>query len=279
MNESASAIRLRMPVEHGAWGLFLVPLLCAAILAEAWNPALALGVVLTLALFLLRGSVEAHRALPGSRWALRAIMLAAPHVLLLTGAVASGLALLFVNRRMQLLPLGALALLLFALQQILVRQHQQRPSEKRSLMAELVGVALLSLAAPAAWISARGALDAAGARVWLLNLLFFLGGVLYVKYRVRGVLAHREFGGLAERVEFAWPVFAYHALLGLFILVLVLQKSLSAAVLAAFAPGMLRAGGLLFHLGRRFPIRRLGWTEVGHSVLFAVLLILAFRLS
>ena len=32
-------------------------------------------------------------------------------------------------------------------------------------------------------------------------------------------------------------------------------------------------------LGRRFPIRRLGWAEVVHSAVFAILLALAFRMQ
>jgi hypothetical protein len=267
-----------MPLEHGAWGLLLVPLACAAVLSGAWNRPLALSVALALSLFLLRGSVEAHRAQAKSAKHLPDILLATPHLLLLGCAALCAAVLLVVDSRLLLLPLGVLAAALFGLQQQLMHRHAQAPSEKRSLLAELVGVALLSLAAPAAWIGARGALDAAGIRVWLLNLLFFLGGVLYVKYRVRGVLAHRDFARLAERFEFAWPVFVYHALLAVFIVLLFFQQKLSAVALAAFAPGILRAGGLLLHLGQRFPIRRLGWTEVAHSILFAILLILAFRL-
>ena len=50
-----------------------------------------------------------------------------------------------------------------------------------------------------------------------------------------------------------------------------------AALMLAFVPGILRASGLLFQLGRRFAIPRLGWSEILHSVLFATLLIFALR--
>ena len=122
-----------------------------------------------------------------------------------------------------------------------------------------MGVALLTLTAPAAWIAARGALDTAGVKVWLLNVLFFLGGVLYVKYRVRGLLAHRPFCSARERLSFAWPVFLYHLLLVAFLAGWVVLDLQPAAVMLAFVPGILRASGLLFQLGRRFAIPRLGW--------------------
>ncbi|HWQ03385.1 MAG TPA: YwiC-like family protein [Candidatus Nitrosotenuis sp.] len=275
----SSENKLLMPVEHGAWGLLLVPMLCAAILAGEWNAPLWILCIAALALFLLRGSIEARRAQVRTQPFSWKILFAPAHLTLLLTAAAGGLVLLGVYRRMQLIPVALAGGLLFLVQHLLVRAHSAEKSEKRSLYAELVGVALLSLAAPAAWIAARGALDQAGTRVWLLSLFFFLGGVLYVKFRVRGVLSHRSFSSFRERFQFAWPVFVYHVLLAAFLFAMVLQASLSAAVLAAFAPGILRACGLIFQLGQRFPIRRLGWTEVVHSVIFAVLLILAFRLQ
>jgi hypothetical protein len=262
-------MKLRMPAEHGAWGILLVPMVCAAALADAWNVPLALSLACAVSLFLLRGSLEAHRD-----WrALRS----AGHVLLAVVSGATAGMLLFSYQRYELLAMGAVATALFLLHTWLLRRHEETGEEKRSLAAELVGVLLLTLGAPVVWIGARGRLDAAGARVWLLNGLFFLGGVLYVKYRVRGVLAHREFSGIGARLAFAWPVFVYHVLLVLFLVSWTLRDAISAAVLLAFAPGVLRTAGLAAHLGRRFPIRRLGWTEIAHAAVFAALLVLALR--
>ncbi len=260
-----------MPAEHGAWGIIAVPFMCAAVLAGRTHSdliPLLLAAVCVLGVFLLRGSLERH----GS-W--RALRLPA-HLALAAASGTCAAVLIFLYERSELIVIGVAALLLYLVQQTLVREHF-RGSEKRSLATELVGVLLLTLSAPAATVAARGSLDAAGVRVWLLNALFFLGGVLYVKYRVRGLLAHQRFASLAERIVFAWPVFVYHLLLLLFLLTFSLRDSLPAMVLLAFAPAVLRAHGLLFQLGRRFPIKRLGWSEVAHSVVFAILLILASR--
>lgn len=273
-----------MPEEHGAWGILLVPLLCAATVAASWNAPLLLSVVCALALFLLRGSLEVQA--PGSRWE----ALVAP-VHLLLAALGSGAAalLVFFYQRYQLLWLGLVAAMLYGIQRWLLAKHEQDRTEKRSLPAELVGVVLLTLTAPAAWIAARGSLfdrqpslgwsHQAGVKLWLLNLFFFLGGILYVKYRVRGLLVRRKFGGIGERLAFAWPLFLYHLMLIAFLAGGVIYNSLPAAVLLAFAPGIVRANRLLFRLGLRFPIPRLGWSEIAHAVVFAALLILAFRLS
>jgi hypothetical protein len=260
---------IRLPAEHGAWGILLVPLLASAALARGtWLPFM-LVTSCALGLFLLRGSCEQHRSFRA--------LLSADHLLLGLATLASGAALVFYFERGPLLAVAAMGGALFLVHRQLMRRHEAQGTEKRSLAAELVGVLLLTLAAPATWIAQRGALNAQGATVWLLNVLFFAGGVLYVKYRVRGLLVHRPFVSVRERAEFAWPVFVYHVLLALFLIALVAVDSLSLLVVVAFAPAILRANGLLFHLGQRFPIKRLGWSEMGHAVLFAALLLLALR--
>jgi hypothetical protein len=292
---------LRLPEEHGAWGILLVPFLTSAVVAGRWNWELLLSAVCMLSLFLLRGSLES-RAFRGQCQAVRErIGLSVPPwgvLFLVTVAMAGGF-LLLVYRRLELLGLGLLAAALYLLQRQLVRAHRREGPDKRSLAAELVGVAVLTLTAPLAWIAARGslfsaeqgksALDAAGLEVWLLNLLFFLGSILYVKYRIRAVAAHRSYASFSERVAFVWPVVVYQAILLVFLigwLVLGLAASSAqgrnlrpVALFLAFLPGFLRANGLLFQLGQCFPITRLGWSEILHSALFGGLLVIGFRFA
>ena len=261
---------IRMPAEHGAWGMLIVPFVSAAAVANNWNVPVLLCAALTLGLFVLRGSAEQQ----GGWRALRK----PEHVVLALVLLAMAGALVMAYGRMQLIAVAAAGVALYGMQEAVVRAHNESKTEKRSLTAELIGVVLLSLAAPAAWIAARGRLEPEGAQVWALNVLFFLGGVLYVKYRVRGLLAHREFSGWGERLKFAWPVFFYHLLLLAFLASAIFLKEISAAVLLAFAPGILRASGLVFQLGQKFPIKRLGWMEVAHAVVFAGLLVVAYRI-
>jgi len=277
MDANQNALSLRMPAEHGAWGVMFAPLVCAAIIANRWNVPLLLCVVCALSLFLLRGSLDRQwQESKELAWGTPAhLSLAA------VGAITGGL-LIFFYRRYELCGIALAALVLFWVQHELVRSAPRR--EKRSLTAELVGVVLLSLTAPAAWIAARGSLFAGssgvtGLAVWLLNLFFFLGGVLYVKYRVRGLLAHREFTTVRERIAFAWPVFLYHLVLLAFLTSGALFGLHRASIIAAFVPGTLRAMGLLVSLGRRFAIPRLGWSEILHSALFLALLVFTMGLA
>jgi hypothetical protein len=251
--------------------MLIFPFLSAAIIAGYWSAPVALCAALALGLFILRGSAEQQggwRALRQPEHAALAIVLA---------AVAA--TLVIYHARTQLLGVAAAGGALYAIQELLVRAHNEARTEKRSLAAELVGVVLLSLAAPAAWIAVRGKLDWTGVQVWLLNAMFFLGGVLYVKYRVRGLLAHREFSGWRDRLGFAWPVIFYHVLLLAFLTVSILLRELSVMVLLAFVPGILRASGLVSQLGKKFPIKQLGWSEIVHALLFMILLVMAYRIS
>jgi hypothetical protein len=262
---------IRMPAEHGAWGMLIVPFLSAVAVAGAWNVPVMLCAALALGLFVLRGSADQQGGWRALRKPEHAVL-----ALVLLGMAG---ALVLAYERMQLIAVAVAGVALYAMQEAMMRAHDEARTEKRSLAAELMGVVLLSLAAPAAWIAARGRLEAEGVQVWALNVLFFLGGVLYVKYRVRGLLAHREFSDWRERLAFAWPVFFYHMLLLAFLATSIFLRELSAAVLLAFVPGILRANGLIFQLGQRFPIRRLGWMEVAHSVVFAALLVIAYRFA
>lgn len=262
---------IRMPAEHGAWGMLIFPYLSAACVAGEWNVPVTLCATLALGLFILRGSMQQQ----GGWRALRQV----EHVALALVLAAMAGALVLYYGRMQLLGVAAAGAVLYATQEMLMRVHNEARTEKRSLAAELVGVVLLSLAAPAAWIAVRGKLDWTGVQIWALNAMFFLGGVLYVKYRLRGLLAHREFSGWRERLAFAWPVVSYHVLLLAFLAACIFFRELSAMVLLAFAPGILRASGLLYQLGEKFPIKRLGWMEIVHSVVFAALLVMAYRLT
>lgn len=271
---------LRMPAEHGAWGMLLVPFFCAAAVAGSWNAPLVLAGACMFGFFLLRASLEPQISSNkiedrgAGRW--RSTLRPAHYALAAATGAAAGL-LVCVYHRYQFIWIGLAALLLYLFRQLLIGPHRDPGRGKRNLAAELVGVGLLTLTAPAGWIAARGVLEPSGVRVWLLNLLFFCGGVVYVKYRVRGLLAHHHFRSARERLAFAWPVFVYHLLLAAFLTYGVILGRQPAAMLLAFVPGILRANGLLFQLGRRFAIPRLGWNEIVHSVLFALLLVLALR--
>lgn len=260
------------PREHGAWGILLVPFSAAAAIAGMFDAAVAVALAAVVLAFLVRAPLE-FLLLPGGR----------PHPPTLTpavarrsatvfgaGALAAGLALV-VGWRLAawLLPLAGLALALF-----LLHLWQARRRAARSWTAELLGTVALTMSAPVAWVAATGGLDSTGLLVWLLNAAFFCAGLVYVKSRIRSVTAARTPASAADTARLVWE---FHLGLILFVSGLTLFDWLPPLVILPFGLAAARAAWGVRRFGQRFAVRQLGWKEVAHSLVFAVLLVAAFR--
>ena len=304
-------MKLLLPREHGAWGILLIPFITTAAIA----PAAAGGdapVLLCLAAvflaYLARHPLElllapqvkrfyrdAGRA-PSQREAgeqeaatsiLSSRALLAWFSLYGTLGVLVALPLFLTFHRYALLALVGVGGGFFVLRVLMLRTGAER-----SLLGEWLAVPGLALTAPAAWVAATGTLDGTALLFWLLHTLFFSSGIFYVKFRIRVLAEKRPLGSLWERVVFAREVIIYHVLMVLFAAVVVRIGWASVLPLAArgpehwvswvaalpFLPAAGRALAGVIWLNGRFQIKRLGWSEVAHSLVFAVLLILVFGL-
>jgi hypothetical protein len=222
-----------LPREHGAWGILLIPFATAVAVAGVWNWPVALLLAGILCFYVARTSFLKQNY----RWT----------AALLAGSAACTVPLLWVWKLWWLAAFGiASAPLAF------------RKTE-RSVAMQLLAVAGLTLTAPAAWYAATGKLEY---RLWLLNVLYFAGGVFYVKMHIATAIARRPaqraatmvyYGALAVVAAFWWPV-------GL-----------------AFVPVIVRAFVGVARLSPVLRIKRLGWTEVAYSLVFAALLIVTCR--
>jgi hypothetical protein len=227
-----------MPREHGAWGMLLVPFATAAATAGVFDAKVMLLLVSTLCFYIARTS-----------WLKRQFKWMA---LLLAASLALAAPLLLVWKLWWLAAFSIVAAGLAA-----------RPNP-RSLAMQLAATAGLTLTAPAAWYAATGALDATAFWLWLWNTLYFAGGVLYVRLRI-------------ERSGPRWPVLAFYGAVLLFVLALALTDVVSSRVLLAFAPAAARAAIGVGRLASPLRVKRLGWSEVAHSLVFGALLTVALR--
>jgi hypothetical protein len=225
-----------MPREHGAWGILLIPFATAVGVAGVWSLPVALLLASVLCFYVARTSY-----LKQDYWWT---------ALLLAGSAACTLPLLLVWKLWWLATFGAVAAPLAF-----------RKTE-RSVARQLLAVAGLTLTAPAAWYVATGKLDY---RLWLLNVLYFAGGVFYVKMHVAAAIQRN-----AGRLAVGWPVLAYYS-------ALVVVAALWWPVGLAFVPAIVRAFVGVARLSPTLRIRRLGWTEVAYSLIFGVLLIATAR--
>jgi hypothetical protein len=222
-----------MPREHGAWGILLIPFATAVGVSGVFDLKVALLLAGVLCFYVARTSFLKQNP----RWT----------VLLLAGSVACTLPLLLVWKLWWLAAFGAAAAPLAF-----------RKTE-RSVAMQLLAVAGLTLTAPAAWYAATGKLDY---RLWLLNVLFFAGGVFYVKMHIAAAMARRPDGRM--------PVMIYYgALAGI--------GALWWPVGLAYAPAIVRAFVGVARLSPVLKIKRLGWTEVAYSIVFAITLVTLIR--
>lgn len=267
-----SAASWLLPREHGAWGIVLVPYLTAVAVAGRWSAAaIVVGLAAVLLAFIARYPLELllvpglyRRA--GSPARARVKKFAWGYALAATGL---GLWLVLARDLYLLLPLGALAALLFLLH---LRRGQE--GEDRSWTAELLGTTGLTLSGLAGWIIATGGLDKTGLVVWLLNCTYFCAGIVYVKSRIRSRLAvHRPELGQTTRL-----MVGFHLGVVALVALLVFLGWISPLILLPFVVAAARAGWGASRGRQPFALRRLGWSEVALSIFFAVFVTLGFRL-
>jgi hypothetical protein len=240
-----------MPREHGAWGILLIPFATAVGVAGVFDLKAALLLASVLCFYIARTSYLTGKL----QWT----------GILIGLSFGCVFPLVFLRQLWWLVVLGAVAAPLAL-----------RKAE-RSIVMQLLAVSGLTLTAPAAWYVATGALDARAGWLWLLNVLYFAGGVFYVKMHIAAAIRRQPFKGLPERGRFGASVLAYHGGLVVILFVLASRGVITFWALFAYAPMVARAFVGVGRLGPTLRIKRLGWTEVAYSVVFAVLLIAAMR--
>jgi hypothetical protein len=260
-----------MPREHGAWGILLIPFTTAVGVSGMFDLKIALLLVSILCFYVARTSYLKQNL----KWT----------TLLLAGSVVCVAPLLFVWRLWWLIAFGAVAAPLAF-----------RKTE-RSVDMQLVAVAGLTLTAPAAWYVATSQIDRRAWLLWLLNVLYFAGGVFYVKMHIAAAMAGRAIaphpdplpasGERGEqqsrtlpartRLRLGAPTLGVYTALPVVLFALVWSGAISCWVTLAYAPVVVRAVAGVWRLSPSLRIKRLGWTEVAYSIVFAVILIATLR--
>jgi hypothetical protein len=183
------------------------------------------------------------------------------------GAAACIAPLFGVFQMLFLFPFGMAAVCFFVLRAFLVQG-----GDDRGLPGELVGTAALTLVGPTVHAVAVNGAQPVGAVLWLLLSLFFASGVFYVRMRVRLMVAQRRgVAGASGRVR--WPCLVFHAFLLVLVPGLAAARFIPWAVLLAFAPALWRAAAGLRRQDATLNLKRLGWSEVGLTAVFVLLLI------
>ncbi|MFB3815438.1 MAG: YwiC-like family protein [Terriglobales bacterium] len=267
---------LVFPREHGAWGILLVPLATGAAVgftvASGRPFHLLLFTIAALALFCLRTPVE---SLLGTT-PMRANSPAERRKVILVAAAFAGVALLAINallwngQNLGLLPLGAVAAVLFAAQTFV-----RGMGRNARTASQLIGALGLTSTAAAAYYVVAGQFDTRALALWLANWLFAANQVHFVQLRIHGARLVNFDQKFAHASAFFFGQF------GMMVVVAAAACTGHLPLLAVFAFLPVFVRGLLWFFSGPGPLRvhRLGITELSHAIAFGVLLALSFNFA
>ena len=259
------------PKEHGAWGMLYIPLVTAVGVSGTWNVRVLLMALTATLIFLSQRPYS--QLLTNRRIRSDARLRQRNLIWLAFYWTASGIliSLLYFHYGLETLPqfawIGVPVAAAFT--------WFLKKKRMRTVAGELVGICGLTLTAPLVHYASVGQVQPVGFWLWGLCILYFTSSVFYVKAVVANSLKARS----PSVVE---PMYrqlcgSYH--LGLLALMagLVLLDQGPAILPLAFLPVIMR--GLLGIRKRNSKLNfaRIGWTEVGYSLFFALVTALAIR--
>ncbi|MEZ4647530.1 MAG: YwiC-like family protein [Candidatus Eisenbacteria bacterium] len=197
---------------------------------------------------------------------------------------ATGAVLVFAGGHVELLAIGLIAAIYFALHLVQVRKPGRR--EHRALGFELLTVAVLCLGAPAGAVVAGASATGAGALwAYVLSFLFFAGSVFHVRAIVRRLQRKSAEPETIRRFELARESVLWHGSIAVFVVVFGMglggdvgpDRSADAAVVrmgflaVAFVPAIVRAMRTAGQLRRsEWNLKAIGFVELGCTVAFVV---------
>src|SRR5271165_2242749 len=261
-----------IPREHGAWGMMLVPLATGAVAAlrsGVNGGALTLFIVAAMSLFWLRTPVEAWlgtSAVKAQTQDERAFVFRAVLGIGLLAAACIAM-LLWNGRNRELLLIGAIAALAFALQ-----AGVKKLGRKGRMPAQVIGAVGLTSTSAGAYYVATGKLDHVALALWLANWLFAGNQIHYVQVRIRSSRA----ATMEEKLQQGFAFLAGQVVVIGAILAACGFRLSPTSVALAFVPALFR-GSLWFVRGRQpLDVHKLGYSELRQALIFGALLCAAF---
>ena len=258
-----------LPREHGSWGMLLLPFLSAMLLTRSVSVAFVPAILAALALFLAREPILVLarqrfvwlQSRPETELARRTLLIA------LSTLLFSGLWLMPLLPLVWLVGLGAAAFVLTGTSVYVAFRNWQR-----SALMQIIGAAGLSGSAVLAYLAGGLAPDRTLFLSWIMHVVHGTGSVLTVHARIEARRGHGKNAGKHIKAAVTWQV----------------AQAIFAAVLLAFGEVLLAvalAAPLCLHsldlarlttpVFRKTPLKKVGFRELGVSMSFSVLVLVA----
>ncbi len=190
-------------------------------------------------------------------------------ILFLGAGVGIFLWLIIRYRLEEIIIIGLIAIFLFLFHTYLALYRKER-----TLIGELLGVALLTISAPVGVVLSGGKLSRETFILWLLNVFYFAGSLFYIKMRKKAVRAQKRRLSFPFNLNLVKECLAYVALLTIILFLLVFTKGVPMLVPLAFVPMVTHTLWSIFVLRPKFEIMKQGLIQTSLSLIFAVLIII-----
>ena len=264
-------MKLILPKEHGSWAILLIPFIAGARIGGELSIPVILFLISVITLFLsyqplmmiLRSKLKISDE--NIKDAVSSLIIYAPFIF-----VPASL-LILIYGLVELLIFGIAGLVFLAVQLYLARRRLDK-----TLTGQLFSTSALVMTAPSAYYVSSGRIDETALMIYLLNLLFFGSGIVYVRMKIEAVARKRGFISIREKLYIGRFNIVYHILIIFFIILLFKTGSINLLTLLSFAPITIHSIAGTFFLKERVNFKHLGWLETIYSIIFALALIIEF---
>ncbi|MEW6457249.1 MAG: YwiC-like family protein [Acidobacteriota bacterium] len=251
-----------IPKEHGAWGMLYVPFFSSFLLLKYIKIEYILFFFLISLLFLSKEPLIAIMRLEKLKNIKSKNFYDAIYFLVFYFLLISFLSflLIFIYGLKLLIYFGIVAFFL-----LIVYIYFVSKKKERTFMGEIFAITGLSLSAPAGYYSLTSSIDLKAIILWIINGIFFISSIFYVKLRVSFFIRNEEKIRKSKTL-----CLIYHLFLFLFIVSLIVSNKISYFVFFAFLPVIVRGIWPLIFEPSGFNIKKIGRTELIYSLIFVI---------
>nr|WP_295972932.1 YwiC-like family protein [uncultured Bacillus sp.] len=229
-------MKLFLPKQHGAWAMLIIPYWLGVAASDfLWQhiPFFIGWILLYLGTYPFLLLFKGKKISFYSKWTLLYMI---PGVLLLFIPLLS---------RPSIIWFGLLMLPLFSLNICFSYKNNDR-----ALMNDILAILIFSIVGLASSYLAKGSIGSLDLRIFIVNILFFIGCTFYVKTMIRE----------KKNQVYKWISFSYHVLVPF---ILFACHEWMAAI--ALLPSLFRA---VFFYGKTYSVKKIGILEIVNAALF-----------
>lgn len=263
-----------IPREHGAWAILLVPFLTGALIKEKPGLPTLLLLICIISLYLLRGCGDLYFS---NQYKEKERIQNFNHFYYYTFSIAllfliTTALLIFYFQFWNLLFLGLLVLFLFGLYYLLLLSKQSS-----RINQELIALFGLTLTAPAAYYVTTEKWNNNIILLWILNIIFFQLGLLYVHNKIALYKKRKLIVNLRDKLLFSKILIGSWCVSLISLYYIIYADLVRPGYFILLLPMTIHIIAGTFFNKKELNIKRMGYLQVGQDIFFIIIIIYLFR--